>query len=428
MSSKRQYDLVTSDEYDTRIPLHSEEAFQHGICFHAKYIGTMEVPRPSSRMEIVTAMRRIRYDCKAKNVKKKKVKLEISVDGVSVTLRRKSKTKQGWVEDRGPELMQHPIYRIFYVSHDSSDLKIFSYIARDLDTDCFRCNVFKSNKKSQAMRVVRTVGQAFEVCHKLVNKMDVGSLEPELSEAEQSFSGEERTQQEPTPEPAQDNEKDREDLLVSTDETPKTGQARDNRPKRLELPSLQTSLRRSPSTCEPSTLATPGLEKSTNMATQHELQLLREKLEQQTQQTQHAMSQLLMLRDQLAAESAARLEAQARTQQLLVHNRELLDHIAALVSHLHDVERTDQHVPCTSTPPRSPALIMPQLKPAAKVERWFSQSASAVDGVEGEILWRPESGFVSAEDADNSTTNLLTSVGKRKNLLTMDLLNKVTTF
>lgn len=43
--------------------------------------------------------------------------------------------------------MQHPIYRIFYVSHDSSDLKIFSYIARDGSTDRFKCMVFKSSKK-----------------------------------------------------------------------------------------------------------------------------------------------------------------------------------------------------------------------------------------------------------------------------------------
>lgn len=37
--------------------------------------------------------------------------------------------------------------RIFYVSHDSQDLKIFSYIARDGASNIFRCNVFKSKKK-----------------------------------------------------------------------------------------------------------------------------------------------------------------------------------------------------------------------------------------------------------------------------------------
>lgn len=36
MPSKRQYDLVQNDEYDTRIPLHPEEAFHHGITFQAK--------------------------------------------------------------------------------------------------------------------------------------------------------------------------------------------------------------------------------------------------------------------------------------------------------------------------------------------------------------------------------------------------------
>lgn len=38
-------------------------------------------------------------------------------------------------------------FRIFYVSHDSQDLKIWSYIARDGQTNVFKCNVFKSYKK-----------------------------------------------------------------------------------------------------------------------------------------------------------------------------------------------------------------------------------------------------------------------------------------
>lgn len=35
------------------------------------------------------------------------------------------------------------------MSHDSQDLKIFSYIARDGASNVFRCNVFKSKKKVQ---------------------------------------------------------------------------------------------------------------------------------------------------------------------------------------------------------------------------------------------------------------------------------------
>ncbi|CAH2008969.1 unnamed protein product [Acanthoscelides obtectus] len=50
MPSKRQYDLVQNDEYDTRIPLHPEEAFHHGITFQAKLDVIMQLSRQVSSL------------------------------------------------------------------------------------------------------------------------------------------------------------------------------------------------------------------------------------------------------------------------------------------------------------------------------------------------------------------------------------------
>uniref|UniRef100_A0A8C0BUS2 Carboxyl-terminal PDZ ligand of neuronal nitric oxide synthase protein n=1 Tax=Buteo japonicus TaxID=224669 RepID=A0A8C0BUS2_9AVES len=290
-----------------------------------QYIGSLDVPRPNSRVEIVTAMRRIRYEFKAKNIKKKKVSLIVSVDGVKVILKKKKKLlslqKKEWAWDENKMLVMHdPIYRIFYVSHDSQDLKIFSYIARDGSSNVFRCNVFKSKKKSQAMRIVRTVGQAFEVCHKL-----------SLQHTQQNADGQEDG----------DSERNGDDLDV-----PGTlqGQRRGWRAQdhTLTIGVLQGCLHpediltASPKMLLPSSAQLPDL--GTPLSAHHQMQLLQQLLQQQQQQTQVAVAQVHLLKDQLAAEAAARLEAQARVHQLLLQNKDLLQHISLLVKQVQELE------------------------------------------------------------------------------------------
>jgi carboxyl-terminal PDZ ligand of neuronal nitric oxide synthase protein len=51
---------------------------------------------------------------------------------------------------------------------------------------------------------------------------------------------------------------------------------------------------------------------NTPLALQHEVLLLKQQVEQQQQQTQAAIAQVKLLKDQLAAETAARMEAQVR--------------------------------------------------------------------------------------------------------------------
>lgn len=75
-------------------------------------------------------------------------------------------------------------FRIFYVSHDSQDLKIFSYIARDGQSNVFRCNVFKSKKK------VRNLNRTQLVNHRLFSynyKTFINSLLPSSDNTEGSY-------------------------------------------------------------------------------------------------------------------------------------------------------------------------------------------------------------------------------------------------
>ncbi|KAL0965184.1 hypothetical protein UPYG_G00277880 [Umbra pygmaea] len=340
MPGRNRYNLV-DDVADSRVPLHNEEAYQHGIHFQAKYVGSLDVPRPNSRMEIVAAMRRIRYEFKAKNIKKKKVSIIVSVDGVKVVLRKKQKRKEWTWDECKMLIMSDPIYRIFYVSHDSQDLKIFSYIARDSSSNSFRCNVFKSKKKSQAMRIVRTVGQAFEVCHKL-------SLQHALQDMDGQADGESEKSTEETT--AQDCDKEAgvvEEGLQAQGQSVCEQAFSDILQSLAQLNVVQPG--QTIMDCESRSVYTvpphgglsprsPCSPSVTPLAEQHYLQLLQHQLLQQQQHTQVAVAQVQLLKDQMSAETAARIEAQARVHQLLLQNRDLLQHLSLLVTQLKDLE------------------------------------------------------------------------------------------
>ncbi|KAK9743985.1 hypothetical protein QE152_g8164 [Popillia japonica] len=282
--------------------------------------------------------------------------------------------------------------------------------------------------ESQAMRIVRTVGQAFEVCHKLsINAPETDHLDYDEQDTLTQDLVSDRLSDVPSEKPKKDLiSEGASDKLSLPDESSvkdvngtdhhhhnSTGNAgnhpRGNRAYHLDLLTIPITSSGG-NTTNSSNVNTPNRKSPMNVgetyssshldglggsggsssmpvsgsaisaqheiqlldglggsggsssmpvsgsaiSAQHEIQLLREQLDQQSQQTQAALAQLQLTREQLAAEQSARLEAQARTHQLLVHNRELLDHIAALVAHLQGGEKSG------SQQQNSPHVTMPQ--------------------------------------------------------------------
>ncbi|CAF3602503.1 unnamed protein product [Rotaria socialis] len=332
MSAKnRDYDPMSEDGYDSKIPLHNDEAFQHGILYDAKFIGSVEVPKPASRVEIVTAMRRIRYEFKAKAVTKRKVNLLISVNGIKVCLSKK-KTKDSHFDENKLFIMEHPIYRVFYVSHDSQDLKIFSFIARDNVNNSFRCNVFKAYKKNEAMRIVRTIGQAFEVCHKLA--LQQRQQTPSSQIMESNDINDTKKVSSPTKIDSNSSENDlsskqvnRETLAPNMDPIEKAERY---------VQSVQTP-----------TFPPAGDSKSVNLfqshsssefTLKHQMQFMQEQIQQMQNESELAFNQIKLIKDQLNIEITARIDAQNKNTQLLQRNRELLTHIQQLLLYTNELE------------------------------------------------------------------------------------------
>ncbi|XP_023165227.2 capon-like protein isoform X2 [Drosophila hydei] len=198
--------------------------------------------------------------------------------------------------------------------------------------DAIHSGYAASDPESQAMRIVRTVGQAFEVCHKF--NLHKNSLEPndersdvssselldveQISEQQLSEDGGVLTSETP--------KKEHLGITPDLNHTQSPPQPQPQRPSHLELLPTQSSLRKSTSLLCDVDDKSPVSPSSPRT----EITQLKDQLEAQAQQTRQALGQLMLVREQLISETNARIEAQARTQQLLQQNRELLEHLASL--------------------------------------------------------------------------------------------------
>ncbi|KAF8786709.1 hypothetical protein HNY73_008391 [Argiope bruennichi] len=104
----------------------------------------------------------------------------------------------------------------------------------------------------------------------------------------------------------------------------------------------------------------PSMDEKYPSSAQHQIQLLKYQLDQQSQQTQLALHQVQLLTDQVEAESAARRKAQEQNNQLMIQNQELLNHIERLFQQIENLEKQIQALEMGKRP-KNPQPLEPQV-------------------------------------------------------------------
>ncbi|WAR31751.1 CAPON-like protein [Mya arenaria] len=200
-------------------------------------------------------------------------------------------------------------------------------------------DIGQNSTMEQAMRIVRTIGQAFEVCHKLSMTQSVTSPEEQLptesinsqpSEPDKQ-SQKSRDIEDKAPLSSTQNLRDSNSSLVKEKATPPN-----------DLAILGGTTITSPIN-SPALIDDDVMDPDHPITSRHQTQLLRQQVEHHQQQTQVAVAQVQLLKEQLAAETAARIESQARTHQLLLQNRDLLHHMNQILGRLQEVEFKATH-------------------------------------------------------------------------------------
>ncbi|KAF6033565.1 hypothetical protein EB796_008128 [Bugula neritina] len=341
----------------------TDEDYKLGVGYPCKYIGSMSLMRPSTRNQILGAMRRVRFEYKARNTKKKKVVMYIGVGGVKVYLN-KSLKKMGSRSTRPLDLMlmEEHISNIFFVSHDSQDNLIFSYISRknqsllsgpsssaamtnaasqQSEPTTFHCHVFKAYKKAQAVLIVHGLGRIFELCQDTPANEEQVADRKLAADAEESRSCDQRESHDllvadisinrscdaDTKRSLEDSvflderevKPEEKSSLLPTE--PKTSWSRlEEQPSANQMVDESpddTSRRRKKlidfkqKSCDDLLLNGTGNDNSEDLAQQQqEIQLLWQQLEQQENQIEVAIGQTELLRQQVAIETQARNDAE----------------------------------------------------------------------------------------------------------------------